>query len=367
MRSLFWLAFIGSALAGTIACSAADGTNTTHRNGSGGSSASGGTGAVDGGGGHSSGGAAGSSGTGGASGGAGGGTGAPPRCDSGSPDWEGCACKNGDTRKCYPGTVNPATRHVGMCKDGTQTCQGSGEFMTYGPCTGAVTPKTETCASGADEDCNALTDCQDPACAQDPGCGGNCTNGQTRPCYDGPAGTVNVGTCKAGTQTCTGGKWPTTCTGEIKPTKEVCTDTLDHNCNGFKGCNDIVCLISPQCWGTCSNPDPGCVCPTGTGDAALCPKGDFGKVKNNNFGTGKPPEVECCPCTAGDCGTRQCCASPACNGSGYCSGLTCNPLPASCNGQVSYDCDFEDYDPNNSSGAIPEDCDMPCCECKPGC
>lgn len=382
------------ALAGAIACSAATGASSGNHGtggagGSGGGSA--GTGGVDGGAtggsagasggaagtssggsagmssggsaGMSSGGSAGMS-SGGSGGVAGGGT---PQCDPASPDWEGCACKNGDTRSCYPGNVNPATRNVGACKDGTQICQGSGEFYKYGPCTGATLPVAEACASGVDEDCNGLTDCQDPGCATYKGCGGACTDGQTRPCYDGPAGTVNVGTCRPGVQTCVGGQWAPSCAGETKPTTEVCTDTLDHNCNGFRGCSDLICLISPQCWGQCSNPDPGCSCPTGTGDAALCPKGTFGKTKSNNFGSGKPPDVECCPCTANDCGTHACCASSACSGTSWCSGFQCKPLDPSCNGQVGFDCDFEDYDPSGGSGAIPEDCDMTCCECKPGC
>lgn len=375
---------------GLCACSAATGaTSPGQSGGSGGGSAAsggadasttGGTGGASGGTGGSAGSTAGTGGSSGASGGTGGtggssgasgasGTGGTgggtPQCDSASPDWAGCTCTAGATHACYPGDVNPGTRNVGMCKDGVQTCEGSGEFMAFGPCTGATVPTTETCASGADEDCNGMTDCQDPSCATYKGCGGACTDGQTRPCYDGPAGTVNVGMCKPGVQTCVGGNWAAACNGEVKPSTEVCTDTLDHNCNGFKGCNDLICLISPTCWGQCATPDPGCSCPTGTGDAALCPKGTFGKTQHTNFGTGKPPDVECCPCTANDCGTHQCCASSACSGTAWCSDFQCKPLPASCNGQVGFDCDFEDYP--TSGGAIPEDCDMTCCECKPGC
>jgi hypothetical protein len=146
-----------------------------------------------------------------------------------------------------------------------------------------------------------------------------------------------------------------------------CTDTLDHNCNGFKGCDDIfACVFDTTCWGSCSQPDPGCVCPVGVSDAATCPQGTFGKVKSTGFGTGKPPEVECCPCTAGDCSNRGCCATSACSGSSYCGNSNCHSLAASCGGKVNFDCDFEDYDPNDSS-KTPEDCDQPCCGCTPGC
>ena len=46
------------------------------------------------------------------------------------------------------------------------------------------------------------------------------------------------------------------------------------------------------------------------------------------------------------------CGEAVCAGSSSCAGLTCKPLPASCNGQVNFDCDD-----------FPEDCDEPCCPC----
>jgi hypothetical protein len=47
-----------------------------------------------------------------------------------------------------------------------------GEFSTYGACTGDAQPSPEAghCADNSDNDCNGLTDCKDPACAQDPVC-----------------------------------------------------------------------------------------------------------------------------------------------------------------------------------------------------
>ena len=54
-----------------------------------------------------------------------------------------------------------------------------------------------------------------------------CTPGAQRACYDGPAGTENVGICQAGTQLCdSAGEWGTTCTGEVTPTgPSDCTST----------------------------------------------------------------------------------------------------------------------------------------------
>jgi hypothetical protein len=66
-------------------------------------------------------------------------------------------------------------------------------------------------------------------------------------------------------------------------------------------------------------------------------------------------DEQCCPCTASDCTDINCCPYDVCSGSSTCAGIPCMPvssLPASCNGQVSTDCD--DW---------PEDCDEPCCLC----
>lgn len=65
-------------------------------------------------------------------------------------------------------------------------------------------------------------------------CGGpapECTDGQTRSCYTGAADTRNKGICKDGKQSCSGGKWQSTCTGQTLPANETC-DGQDNNCNG---------------------------------------------------------------------------------------------------------------------------------------
>jgi hypothetical protein len=274
--------------------------------------------------------------------------GAPHSCDPTSADLSGCSCTAvGTTHACYTG--DPKTRNVGACKDGSQTCQKTGEFATWGPCTGSVTPTTEACTSTTDSNCNGKVGCADPTCANSPTCNTGCNNGDTRPCYDGPSGTENVGTCKDGTQTCANGQWPSTCSGEVLPQPENCCDPLDHDCNGLPGCFDFfscltaACCQPPMC--TSSAVDPGCVCPQGAGDTETCPDGDHVVVKNGFD--------ECCPCAASDCSTDvNCCGNAVCATAPACSGLTCKPLPPSCNGQVDSDCDD-----------FPEDCDEPCCKC----
>jgi hypothetical protein len=63
---------------------------------------------------------------------------------------EGCVCTPNATMSCYGGP--PGTENVGICKAGTQTCAADG--LSFSPCMGQVTPKTEDCLSPADEDCS---------------------------------------------------------------------------------------------------------------------------------------------------------------------------------------------------------------------
>jgi hypothetical protein len=244
-----------------------------------------------------------------------------PLCTSDSQDLEGCSCTAGSApRACYPHDADPSTRNTGGCHDGTQSCSATGEFAMWGACTGATTP---------------------PMCAA-------CSAGQTRPCYDGPMDTEGVGICKDGMQTCVNGQWPTNCPGEVLPQQPDCSSPVDVACNHLPGCfNIFVCASSPACMQTCKLTDPSCVCPTGNGDTATCPDGMHGVTMG-----GFPGTVECCPCTANDCGDPNCCAESVCASNAACGGLTCTTLPPSCMGQVNFDCDD-----------FPEDCDEPCCRC----
>ena len=100
--------------------------------------------------------------------------------------------------------------HVG-CKDGQ--------------CTGCAGDYVD-CDGDASNGCESTTaECE-------------CTNGQTKSCYYGPAGTENVGACKAGTMTCSNNKWGK-CEGMITPKNDYqcrkeSTDSAqnDLNCDG---------------------------------------------------------------------------------------------------------------------------------------
>ncbi|MFT3775946.1 MAG: MopE-related protein [Minicystis sp.] len=132
---------------------------------------------------------------------------------------EGCICMPGTTITCYSGPNG--TQDVGLCHGGTKTClpDGSG----YGDCTGEVTPITEVCGNGMDDDCDGQVDqgciqCSTQTVVWDipigttggPNCittgGGKCTevlncNGST--CSPQSCGTFHCGTltCNDGTYT----------------------------------------------------------------------------------------------------------------------------------------------------------------------
>ncbi|WP_437732748.1 hypothetical protein [Sorangium sp. So ce1335] len=96
----------------------------------------------------SSGGSGGEGGSGVASSGAGAGGGGG---EGGTPG----TCVPGAVLTCYTGPAG--TAGIGACVTGTQTCRTDG--LGYGPCTGAVAPAAEICASPVDEDCDG-----DPQC-----------------------------------------------------------------------------------------------------------------------------------------------------------------------------------------------------------
>jgi hypothetical protein len=62
------------------------------------------------------------------------------------------------------------------------------------------------------------------------------TPGETQPCYTGPPGTEDRGTCRGGTETCTdAGAWGA-CTGEVTPEPRSCASTEDVACLGKDNC-----------------------------------------------------------------------------------------------------------------------------------
>ena len=80
--------------------------------------------------------------------------------------------------------------------------------------------------------------------------GDRCAAEATRICYAGPAGTIGVGRCRGGTQTCTpAGTW-SACGGEVLPVDEVCGNMMDENCNGVsdEGCGECMAGATRPCY-----------------------------------------------------------------------------------------------------------------------
>ncbi|MBU1510562.1 SUMF1/EgtB/PvdO family nonheme iron enzyme [Myxococcota bacterium] len=137
-------------------------------------------------------------------------------CNNADDDCDG-VIDDGLSRACYGGASGctetaPGSgvfNCTGVCRTGASVCSTG----TWGSCLNDVQPGTEEC-NGFDDDCDGSTD-----------------EGLSRTCYTGPDGTLGVGLCHGGNQTCSSGAW-NTCAGEVKPVPEVC-DTFDNNCDGL--------------------------------------------------------------------------------------------------------------------------------------
>ncbi|MCC7197229.1 hypothetical protein IT413_03490, partial [Candidatus Peregrinibacteria bacterium] len=60
----------------------------------------------------------------------------------------GDTCKDGEIQSCYSGL--PATKDIGTCKGGQQTCKNN----EWGPCEGEVVPVTDNMCDDLDADCD---------------------------------------------------------------------------------------------------------------------------------------------------------------------------------------------------------------------
>lgn len=203
----------------------------------------------------------------------------------------GCAPSacDGLTRPLYTGPAG--TEGVGACAAGVEACL-NGTTVVLAP---EVTPSAEVCGNQTlDADCDLFPGCEDMDCFLDAACLNNTVeecfdtlncnatycDGLFRQCYTGPGGTLGVGVCSAGTETCVNGT-RSGCVGEVLPTAEQCAPLLDYDCdgntlNGFNLTTDS--LNCGACGNECFNGtfcDGGdCVCTdsslTNCGPAAGC-------------------------------------------------------------------------------------------------
>lgn len=99
---------------------------------------------------------------------------------------EGCQCKAGASRVCYPGPSG--TEGVGSCREGRQRCSDEGQ---WGFCQGHVVPAKERC-NGLDDDCDGETDeeapCPDGTTCSEGRCRGAEESTDEEPTADGGSG-----------------------------------------------------------------------------------------------------------------------------------------------------------------------------------
>lgn len=230
---------------------------------------------------------------------------------------DGCPCEGDETQRCYSGPA--LTAGVGICRAGTQTCKNG----LFGPCEGAVTPGTESCANeGSDDDCDRRRD-------DISGRGGLCFDFRRQ------------GACFFGTRECDGGALVCETT-PAAPTETAC-DLVDEDCDGRTdetfalatdeqncgGC-DVRCSAGQQCCGG--------TCRTISSDAANCGGCNVACTSGSACcgGTCTPTNTDahCGSCTMACSDNQDCCGSSCTNirstmNCGGC-GITCTAGQGCC-------------------------------------
>ncbi|MBS2028456.1 MAG: hypothetical protein JST54_11165 [Deltaproteobacteria bacterium] len=117
------------------------------------------------------------------------------------------------------------------CIDGASCITDCGSTGTWSCSENVCQPPAETCGNGADDDCNGLVDCDDPACANDSTC--------IPSCEDGASCSTDCGST---------GSW--SCSeNRCVPPAEICGNGRDDDCNGLADCDDPACAGTSECCG----------------------------------------------------------------------------------------------------------------------
>ena len=218
-------------------------------------------------------------------------------CDDADNDCDGvvdnllagaCVCRPDEVRACYNGP--DGTNDVGPCHEGSQICRE--DRTAFEPCDGEVLPDVEHC-DDVDNDCDGEIDnLLEGACI--------CRPEETRACYTGPDGTLDVGPCASGSQICLESRTDFgECVGDSLPGDEVCDD-IDNDCDGVTDN-----LLEGEC--VC-HPDETLLCysgPEDTVDIGMCVAGErICQPDRTEFGPCEgevPPGDESCNGLDDDC------------------------------------------------------------------
>jgi putative metal-binding protein len=163
-------------------------------------------------------------------------------CTAGCTDTQGCP----GTLTCCGGTcfdTTSATNHCGSCANSCLIPPNAAATCVDSMCgMGACDAAFANCDQMPDNGCeqNIL---QDGACS--------CVPGTTQSCYQGAAGTMGIGPCKGGTQTCNanGTSWTPCGGGQVLPKSEICANLVDDDCDGTV---DNVVDIDGDGWTACN-------------------------------------------------------------------------------------------------------------------
>lgn len=168
-----------------------------------------------------------------------------------------------------------------VCADGADNdCNGVTDCLDpacegVGDCGCTPAGDREQCTNGSDDDCDAMVDCLDPDCVGTPACGctddeaARCDNGidddcdGTIDCSDSDCENTAACQCQAQPETCTNGSdedcdllvdcADPDCAGSrscicVEPgVPEVCQGGSDEDCDGLVDCADPDCVLSPSC------------------------------------------------------------------------------------------------------------------------
>jgi hypothetical protein len=121
-----------------------------------------------------------------------------------------------------------------------------------------------------------------------------CAPNASEACYNGPAGTLGVGTCIGGTRQCypDGAGWGP-CLGEVLPNNEVCANGQDEDCNGTA--DDIVDSDGDgytSCTGDCCEDNTQCGAPASVNPGAAEAPTEPGGIAVDDDCDGATDEVE---------------------------------------------------------------------------